>query len=171
MGNDPTRFDGDWRQALMHKALPYDFMRFVEGFGYVPFLLFRAKGHVVGPFWMDNWRSRSESLFRIRNYRKGFVFHLNKIERIPRRVAILGNDSGDSLADVTDLVDGENVVFGNPECFIAAANGQSADLIFELGSRDDGDDAGMSACALRLDAFDLCVGVRAPENRHVECVR
>src|SRR5262245_51274904 len=119
---------------------------------------------------MDNWRSRSEGLFRIRNYRKGFVFHLNEIDRIPRRVAILGNDSGDSLADVTDLVDGENVVFGNPEGFIATADGQGADLIFELGPRDNGDDPRMSACDFRLDAFDLCMGVRTSQNRHVERV-
>src|SRR5215831_20395498 len=114
---------------------------------------------------MDNWRPQDESLFRIRDNRQGFIFHLNEIERIPRRVAILGNDSGDSLADVTDFVDGEDVVFGNPERLIAAANGQSADLIFELGSGDHSDDPRMSACGLRLDAFDLCVGVWAPENR------
>src|SRR5262245_32937299 len=106
---------------------------------------------------MDNWRARGESLFRIRDYRQGFIFHLNEIERIPRCVALLGNDSGDSLADVTGFVNGEDVVFGNPEGFIAAANGQSADLIFEFGARDDSDDAGMSAGDLRLEVFDLCV--------------
>src|SRR5262245_65329705 len=120
---------------------------------------------------MNNWRPRGESLFRVRDYWQGFIFHLNKIERISRCVAILGNDSGDSLSDITDFVDGKDVVFRNPECFIAAANGQSADLIFELGPRDHGDDPRMSACDLRLDAFDLCVGAWAPENRHVECIR
>src|SRR5262245_3486088 len=119
---------------------------------------------------MDNRRPRSESLFRIRNYRQGFVFHLNEIERIPRRVAILGYDSGDSFANVADLVDGKDVVFGNPEGLIATTNRQGAYLIFELGTRDDGDDPGMLACTLRLKAFDLCVGVMAPKNRHVERV-
>src|SRR5262245_12488525 len=111
---------------------------------------------------MNNWRSRSESLFRVRNHREGFVLHLNEIERIPRRVAVLGYDSGESLADIADLVDPENVVLGNPEAFIATANRQGTDLIFELGARDDSDDPGMSACGLHLEAFDLCVGVRAP---------
>ena len=103
--------------------------------------------------------------------RQRFIFHLNQIERIPRRIAILGNDRRDSLTDVTDFVDGEDVVFGNSERFVAAANGQSADLIFDFRACDDGDNTGMLACRVRLKAFDLRVSVGGSQNGNVERVR
>src|SRR5207247_10732034 len=75
------------------------------------------------------------------------------------------------LADVTDFIDCEHVVFGNPERLIAAASRQGADLIFDLRSRDDGYDTRMSAGSVRLDAFYPRVRVGPSQNRDIERIR
>jgi len=62
-------------------------------------------------------------------------------------------------------------VFGNPERLIAAASRQGADLIFDLRSRDDGDDTRMSAGSVRLDAFNPRVRVGTSQNRDMERIR
>src|SRR5437016_11821797 len=103
----------------------------------------RAKGDVVGPLGMNHRRAWGQRLLRIRDYRQKLIFHANQIERVRSRIALLGDYGCDSLADVTDFIGCEHVVFGNPERLIAAAGRQGADLIFDLRSRDDGDDTRM----------------------------
>ena len=120
---------------------------------------------------MNNRRARSESLLRIRDHRQRFILHSNEIERVTSGITILGDHRGDPLANVTNFVDSEDVVFGNPERFIAAANGQRADLIFDFRARDDGDNTGMLAGRVRLKAFDFRVSVGTSQNGDMKHVR
>ena len=120
---------------------------------------------------MDHRRSRGQGLLRIRHYRQRLVFHANEIERVLRRIAILGGHGCHSLADIADLVDREDVVLGNPQRFIAAADRQGPDLILNLRACDDGNDTGMPAGRVCLEAADPRVRVGTSQNRDVERIR
>jgi len=120
---------------------------------------------------VDHWRSGRERFLRIYNYWQRVIFHINQIERIPRCVAIFGHYNGHSLADVANFIDGKNVVFGYSESWIVRGSRKRADLIAQLGAGENSHDAGMPARRIRVDALDLGVRVRAPENHDVKHMR
>ena len=132
MGQNCARLDSDRCQALMDKALLHDFVRFFECPGQISLLLLRVKGNVIRPLGMDNRRACGESLLGIRDNRQRLIIDLNQIERVTSCVAICGDYGCDSFPDITDFVHCEYVVFRNSERVIAAANRESADLIFDF---------------------------------------
>jgi len=62
-------------------------------------------------------------------------------------------------------------MFGYSESRVVSGGRESANLIAQLRAGEDGDDTGMLARRIRVDAIDFGMRVRAPENRDVKHMR
>ena len=64
----------------------------------------RRAGHVIDAFIMDSGRTRRSRLGDRHHRRQHFVLDLDQAKRLARNVFVLGDDCGDAVADVAQLL-------------------------------------------------------------------
>lgn len=115
-----------------------------------------------------------QGVFGIDQHRQRGVPHLDEFQRVLGQVAVLGEDDGDGLADVEDLLPGEQGHGGHPDQrvqeFGEARRGAQFFLVEQRGqvrhvvAGPHGDDAGCGQGRGHIDRFDTGVGVRAAQE-------
>ena len=97
------------------------------------------------------------------------VVHLHQLHGLQRDVGVGGADGGDSVADIQDLVLGQQV-FGD-HAGITLDFGEVDHPVLddgEIGGRGNGDDAGERFRLAGVDAADAGVAMRAAQHTGVE---
>jgi hypothetical protein len=155
----------------MHQALLDDLVRSLECRGDIALLLLPAKRHIVRPLGVNHRRVRSQRLFSVDHHRQRLVIDGNQFERVPRRVASLGDDDRDSLADIADFIDGQDVMFGNSQRRVVGRGRYRADLILELGTGKGCDDSVKAPRGGGIDGNDARMRVGATQYRDVKHAR
>ena len=116
-------------------------------------------GGVFVALFMDDRRARFKGLFHVRYRFELFVFYLDEPQRPPRRLQVDCRHGRDRLAAVADLVPRQGKLVLD----------KHADVVErEIGSHQDGLDAGQRLCLGSVDGEYPGMGVMAAEQGRVQ---
>ena len=121
---------------------------------------------VIGlPFLLvaDHGRAGFHRLLRRDDGRQRVVVHVDQLERVDRRVGVLGDDRRDLLSLEPHLVGGQDRL-----CVAGERRHPGQVVLGHQLAGDHRDDAGCGRRAGGVDRVDLRMGVRAAEDRHVQ---
>ncbi len=116
-------------------------------------------------------RARLGRLLRVDDRRKRLPVDDDRVEGVDRLLRRLGDDRGDALAGPLDVVRGEDsrrvdVVLDPRRA--ARRPGHRQRVVRDVGPDDHGQDTRPLLRRRGVDRLDLGVGVRAPEDRHMD---
>ena len=143
-----------------------------EGGVHIATVLEDAHADVVGKLRMDGWRAGGHGVLRVRQRVQGLVFDIDKLGGVSGGVGVFGNEHGDGLADVDDLLSRQDGMLRGADVVddsdVNVSGAGDADVLFHVFGGEDGDDAGGAAGGGGVKGGDAGVGVGASQNDGVE---
>lgn len=133
---------------------------------------------VVTELLVDQGRFGGKGLFRVHGDGQRGVADVDEFEGVLGEVAVLGEHDGDGLADVSDLVGGEQGHGRHPDQRVQkrGETGRGAQLLLvehgcqpcHIGACPDGDHAGGVEGGTDVHRLDARVGLRAAQERGLD---
>ena len=166
--NDPARFHGSRRQALVDKTR-FDHLEARVGFKRFPAagIQLSDEGDVVRKFLMDARRSLLKRFFRVHHRGDGLIVHFHFVRGIASQVKFRRDNGGNGLAHVADFSQSQARVVGNLQPLHRYRAWDQAQLALDVRPREHFSNARHGARLIGLNGLDAGVSVRAAHKNHV----